>query len=142
MVIGIVGSRRRGANEDISAVRNALSSVVQEFSKESGLKSGVWSYISFVSGGCAKGADSFAEIIAEELGVPIKVHYPQLTELDKDLLATNPRIAYAKINYARNTKIAEDSDVLIACVASDRKGGTEDTVKKYKKLGKTKLILC
>lgn len=34
-----------------------------------------------------------------------------------------------------------EADVLIACVAEDRKGGTEDTIKKFQKLGKTQLIL-
>jgi hypothetical protein len=36
---------------------------------------------------------------------------------------------------------ARDADVLIACAAPDRKGGTEDTIRKYLKLGKTRLIL-
>ncbi len=50
----------------------------------------------------------------------------------------NPRAAYAVINYARNKLIARDADVLIACVAEDRKGGTEDTIKHFcKKLGKS-----
>jgi len=40
-----------------------------------------------------------------------------------------------------NTYIARDSDILIACVSKDRKGGTEDTIKKYLKLGKNKLYL-
>ena len=45
----------------------------------------------------------------------------------------NPRWAYAEINYARNTLIARDADDLIAVVAEDRKGGTEDTIKKFLK---------
>ena len=45
----------------------------------------------------------------------------------------NPRWAYAEINYARNTLIARDADELIAVVAEDRKGGTEDTIKKFLK---------
>jgi len=48
----------------------------------------------------------------------------------------NPRWAYAEINYARNTTIAEDSDIIVAVVSFDRTGGTEDTIKKAIKLGK------
>jgi len=43
--------------------------------------------------------------------------------------------------FIRNTYIARDSDVLIACVADDRIGGTEDTIRKYLKTGKTNLII-
>ena len=35
--------------------------------------------------------------------------------------------------YARNNRIAEESDILIACVAPDRKGGTENTILQFKK---------
>ena len=60
--------------------------------------------------------------------------FPDKSKLDQELLKVNGRAAYAQINYARNTLIAQDSDVLIACVAADRKGGTEDTICKWKKL--------
>ena len=33
--------------------------------------------------------------------------------------------------FVRNGDIANNSDVLIACVAKDRKGGTEDTIGKF-----------
>jgi len=33
---------------------------------------------------------------------------------------------------ARNTLIANNCDILIACVSPDRTGGTEDTIKKTK----------
>ena len=49
-----------------------------------------------------------------------------------------------KMFYARNDLIVKDSDILIAQVAEDRKGGTENTIKyfikKYKK-GEENLIL-
>ena len=35
--------------------------------------------------------------------------------------------------FTRNTDIARDADVLIACVAKDRTGGTEDTIRKWRK---------
>ena len=46
---------------------------------------------------------------------------------------------YVKANFDRNTLIAKDSDVLIACVNLQKDGGTEDTIKKYLKLGKNKI---
>jgi hypothetical protein len=87
-----------------------------------------------VSGGCPKGADRFAECIWDNENIPLRIHYPNKSQLDRQLLAVNPRAAYAVINYARNKLIARDSDMLIACVATDRKGGTENTIKWFRKL--------
>ncbi len=113
--IGIVGSRRRNSDRDYRVVRAALLKV---------FKSGD----TLVSGGCPKGADRFAEEIAEELGVKILIHYPD----------------WSKGRFAgldRNTFIARDADVLIACVATDRRGGTEDTIRKYLKGNGQTLII-
>ena len=120
--IGIVGSRRRDSSEDLEATRKVFLSIYEKGD-------------TLVSGGCPKGGDRFAEIFAKEYSVPITIHYP-----DKSKLKGNQRWHYAEINFARNTLIAQDSDVLIACVASDRTGGTEDTIKKAKNLGK-KIVL-
>jgi predicted Rossmann fold nucleotide-binding protein DprA/Smf involved in DNA uptake len=43
--------------------------------------------------------------------------------------------------YRRNKLIAEESDILIALVAKDRKGGTEHTIKEMLKLNKQVVIL-
>lgn len=80
-----------------------------------------------ISGGCAKGADNFAEEFARELGISITIFYPGLRE----------GRAYAqqeivKAMYARNRRIAWESDYLIALVAPDRRGGTENTIKYFK----------
>jgi len=91
---------------------------------------------SIVSGGCQWGGDRFAEKIAREFGITITIYYPRSEDLDKALLEMNSRAAFAKINYARNTLIAQHCDVLIAVVAEDRTGGTEDTIKKALKLKK------
>ena len=132
MTIGIVGSRRRNSTEDEKAVFKAFQSVYQK---------GDW----IVSGGCPKGADSFAEDIAQEYGITITTYYPRKEDLNLVLLKKNPRAAWAVINYARNGLIAKDADVLIACVAPDRKGGTEDTIRRFQKFhpdaGKAHLIL-
>lgn len=122
-VIGIVGSRRRDTEEDLLVVATTFWDIYEKGDR-------------LVSGGCKQGADRFAEILAIEHGLTITIHYPHKEDLDEELLKVNPRAAWAKINYARNTLIAEDCDILIACVAPDRKGGTEDTIKKAIKLGK------
>jgi len=109
MIIGIVGSRRRNSKEDYKKVEEAFLKVYQPGD-------------SICSGGCSKGGDRFAEQIAIKFKVPIKI-FPARWDL------------YGKAaGFKRNTTIAETSDILIACVAEDRKGGTEDTIKKFKKL--------
>jgi len=136
--IGIVGSRRRDSNKDKQVIELTLFRVL----------SGYWislpevdKGVMLVSGGCPKGADRFAEELAKEHMFPITVHYPDKSKLDKILSITNPTQAYAQINFARNKKIAEDSDYLIACVSEDRTGGTENTIKHFKELGKEKNLI-
>ena len=116
-IIGIVGSRRRDGQEAHEAIYN-------EFKKwyESGDK--------ICSGGCKKGGDRFAELIAQRLNLTednggLIIHRP------KPVPTGSPRWAYAKANYERNTTVAKDSNVIIATVSPDRKGGTEDTLKKW-----------
>ena len=76
------------------------------------------------------GRDHFAERIAKERGLTITIHYPDWNGKGKGA------------GFARNTTIAEDADILIACVAGDRKGGTEDTIKTFLKSNpEDKLIL-
>lgn len=114
MKIGIVGSRRRDTKIAKDTIRNEINSLISE---------GII-IDCFVSGGCKKGADKFAEELALEFNVPIKIFLPDVKGKE--------RWDYAKACYARNTLVAQDSDILIAVVAEDRKGGTEDTIKKFK----------
>jgi hypothetical protein len=115
-VIGIIGTRRRNTNDDLKKVTDAFLKVYKEGD-------------SICSGLCSKGGDRFAVILADLYKVKT-IWYP--AEWGK----------YGKIaGFIRNSYIAKDSDVLIACVASDRKGGTEDTIKKFLALGKTEIIL-
>lgn len=110
--IGIVGSRRRDTAEDLELTRKEFLAIYEKGD-------------TLVSGGCPLGADHMAEIFAKEYGIPIKIHY---AEWDK----------YGRgAGFQRNKYIAEDADVLIACVSPDRKGGTEDTIKKSLALHKT-----
>jgi len=116
--IGIIGTRRR---DDLYSYDKVLDEFLHVYKEGDTL----------VSGGCPKGGDRFAEVIAERCIIPIKI-YPADWE------------RYGKgAGFIRNTDIARESDVLIACVASDRKGGTEDTIKKFQKFHpEGLLILC
>lgn len=111
MKIGIIGTRRRDTGIDLDKVSAAFLYV---YSKNENI-------FTIISGGCPKGGDRFAEIIADDLGVPKVIYYANWEKYGK------------AAGFVRNTDIANESDVLIACVASDRKGGTEDTIKKFLK---------
>jgi len=116
MKIGIIGTRRRNTEKDFKLTEKKFLSIYKKGD-------------TLVSGGCPKGGDRFAEIISEKYRIPITIFRADWKNKGK--------IA----GFLRNTNIAEDSDILIACVSSDRTGGTEDTIKKYLKLGKKELIL-
>jgi hypothetical protein len=118
MQIAIIGSRRRASRWDYQKTRTAFLKIYRPGDV-------------VVSGGCPSGGDLFAEWIAAEYDIEIKIHHPDKTKLDRRLLAINPRAAYAKINYARNKLIAWDADIIIAVVARDRTGGTEDTIRHF-----------
>lgn len=105
-VIGIVGSRRRNSFRDFGKVLGAFDRIYQEGDR-------------IVSGGCPQGGDRFAEEIAALRQVPILIHPARWREEGRSA------------GFNRNTYIARDADVLIACVAEDRKGGTEDTIHKF-----------
>jgi hypothetical protein len=104
--IGVVGSRRRDTESDFQLVKAAIKKILEPGDR-------------LVSGGCPKGGDRFAEIIAKQLGLSIIIHYPDWEGLGR------------RAGFERNTFIARDADFLIACVAPDRLGGTEDTVRKF-----------
>jgi hypothetical protein len=106
--IGIVGSRRRDGIKDFNDVGEKLN----EIYKDGDI---------IVSGGCPKGADRFAEKLAKHFGIPILIYYPDYKRYGRGA------------TFVRNKQIADASDFLIACVAEDRKGGTEDTIKKFRK---------
>lgn len=110
-MIGIVGSRRRDGLEDYRACLAAFETVYRPGDK-------------LVSGGCPLGGDRFAEMIAKARGLTITIHCPDWNGLGR------------RAGFARNTSIARDADVLIAVVAEDRTGGTEDTIRKAQSLGK------
>lgn len=142
MIIGMVGSRRRDTLGDFLAAREAFNKVYN-------------SGDTLVSGGCPKGSDRFAELIAISLVRNLSVE--ELFRLDADeradlIIALEAPIKLHRANwklgkhagFLRNTDIAQDAEVLIALLAGDRTGGTEDTVKKFVKIHKAsrRLILA
>lgn len=123
MRIGIIGCRQRNGVSDYLAVARVFYDIYRPGDI-------------MVSGGCKEGGDRFGEALADSVGADKIIHYPDKSKLDIALMQWNPSAAYAKINYARNTLVAADSEFLIAAVAPDRKGGTEDTIKKWLRLHK------
>jgi len=104
--IGIIGTRRRDSEDDLLLVEVAFLSVYQPGDR-------------ICSGLCPKGGDRFAVLLAK--------NYKTST-----LWFPADWKRYGRgAGFIRNTDIARESDVLIACIASDRTGGTEDTISKW-----------
>lgn len=106
--IGIIGTRSR----DSSGAYNKVEAMFLEIYEEGDM---------IVSGGCPKGGDRFAEVIAKKFGVPILIFYP------------NWKRYGGGAGIIRNTNIAKESDVIIACLARTP-GGTDNTLEKFEVL--------
>ena len=116
----IIGSRSRDTNEDFRLVYDEF----KKWYKDGDI---------IISGGCPKGGDRFAEVIASRLG---------MTETNGQLIIHrpikpakhSPKYIWAKAFYDRNTvvaKEAEDNTVTIACISKTKTGGgTGDTLSK------------
>lgn len=115
-VIGVIGTRRRDSFKDLQAVEKAFLKVYEKGDM-------------ICSGLCRQGGDRFAVIFQRKYDLPCRWYPADWKKYGRGA------------GFIRNTYIAEDSDILIACVAEDRKGGTEDTIKKYLDIGKDQLIL-
>jgi len=107
LFVGIIGTRRRDGADD-------LALIVDEFNKIDHPKT----KIVVVSGLCPKGGDRFATLIYQKHRT-MKLWFPPEWSLGRHA------------GFVRNTEIARWSDYLIATPAPDRKGGTEDTIKKF-----------
>ncbi len=141
MIVGIVGSRRKSSEKDRSKLYLYLSRIGD--------------IDTIVTGDCYKGGDKFAREYAKQHSIfHLDVKFKRDPETDEIL--TPPFVRWGKhwkynyyefcvICYARNEEIAKEPlDYLIALVAPDRKGGTENTIKhfkKYHKDWKEKLII-
>lgn len=107
--IGVVGTRTRDSGKAFLKVFNRfLSHYVHGDIICSGL--------------CPEGADRFAVIIADIF---------RLTNKQRLWFPADWERHGKPAGFIRNTDIAKNSNILIACVATDREGGTEDTIKKF-----------
>lgn len=115
--VGVIGTRKRNIRTDYQLVHDAFFEIYEE---------GDW----IVSGHCPVGGDAFAEKIAYDYGIPI--------------LLFPPKKKTREFYFARNTLVAEHSDMIIACLVRPHEslemvlkreyGGTEDTIKKFCKM--------
>ena len=108
--VGIVGSRKRFEQKKIREILRHFSLIYNDLDQD----------ITVVSGG-ARGIDTDAGIVANELGIPIIVFKPNRAEY-----STKGNDIY----FERNKLIAEKSDYLFA-FPLNRKGGTMNTVKYF-----------
>jgi len=82
-----------------------------------------------VSGGC-RGVDAWAADAAHSRSLHVIEFHPDFTDFNK---LTYPQKCARY--YARNRRIAENSDIIHAFVAPDRRGGTENTIYHARELG-------
>lgn len=125
-VIGVIGTRRRDTGIAFDLVKKKFFEIYEEGDM-------------ICSGGCGKGGDRFADVIAKQEGIPILTFYPAYKKFKKGA------------TFVRNEDIAIKSDVIVACVIRPeegldeilkrKKGGTEDTLRKYIKDNKEKIYL-
>jgi predicted Rossmann fold nucleotide-binding protein DprA/Smf involved in DNA uptake len=116
MNIAIVGSRRRSDKQLVVDYVNSLDETAK-----------------VISGGC-EGVDSWAIEAAMARGLKWQVFFPDLSDA---------RTYYERCNryYSRNHKVVLNSDMVVAFVSKDRKGGTENTISWAKKENKPVIIV-
>jgi len=110
MRVGIVGSRRRNTAYDRWLVFDLVAWCIRQYGCPV-----------IVSGGCPTGADFFAKQAARFYQLELKEHLPQWGPQPLSYREVRDRF------YARNSLIAEDSDVLYALTVRGSPGGTDNT---------------
>jgi len=132
ITIGIVGTRRRDTKEDFEKTRQVFGQIWIPGDQ-------------ICSGLCPQGSDWSAVLISldkewiedkkerERLYQQVR-NYKDIHYVIKPIWYPADWKKDGKIaGFLRNTDIAKTSNVLIATPSSDRTGGTEDTIKKFKK---------
>jgi hypothetical protein len=112
--IGIIGTRKRNIITDFHCTKEKFFEIYNE---------GDW----IVSGHCPKGGDAFAERIAFDYGIPI--------------LLFPPKKLTRKEFYARNLLVANECDIILACIINPhegvlqvlkrKSGGSEHTLRNF-----------
>lgn len=123
--VAVIGSRRRDTFADIEQVLVAVAELVDATSGD----------VVLVSGGCRKGADNHAEHVAETCGLQMVRFLPC------EVPEGSPHWVRTRALHDRNTRIVTLAGEVLAQVAPDRTGGTEDGVKKAHRLGRSVTLL-
>lgn len=152
-MIGIVGSRRRKSNEDLRMLEKSFVKILAielgiYFGDIDDLGSSLKD-VTIVTGDCDVGGDKFAKEIADFFEINLDVKRIRDPDTGEVMDFKNHRwFSYNRICnifYKRDEEIAKEPlDYLIALVAPDRTGGTEYTIKQFKKYHKNweeKLII-
>ena len=126
MIIGMVGSRRRNSQKDFGKLIVKLGNLERKtgrFIKK------------IVTGDCCEGGDKFAKEIAHMFGYELEVKYKLDPETGEKLTRyIDDYFEFTDICYDRNEEVAKEPlDYLLALVAPDRKGGTENTIRHFKR---------
>lgn len=132
MIVGIVGSRRRKSNEDFRKLVDKLTRLER---KDDDLIKKI------VTGDCDEGGDEFARSIADAFGYELEVKHIIDPDSGEPMDFKKHRwfnyFRMCNIFYKRDEEIAKEPlDYLLALVAPDRTGGTEYTIKQFKKYHK------
>lgn len=116
MNVAIVGSRRRS---DKDSVINFVNNLPQDDT--------------VISGGC-EGVDTWAIEAAKARGMKWRIFFPDMS---------GAKTYYDRCNryYSRNEHVVKNSDMVVAFVSTDRKGGTENTIKWAGKYNKPVMIM-
>lgn len=124
--IGIIGSRSRGSQDDYVKVHDVFIKLKNEFVSDE-------REIMIVSGGATSGGDQFAKMLHQQYQTHYTEYVPQYLKHKN-----NPK--YAPLS--RNNYIAKHVSILIACRNLNKRGGTEDTIDKFRVYNPTgRLIL-
>ena len=135
--IGIVGSRRRNSPDDYNKLIYTFDRVITKF---------LSIYfpeleVTIVTGDCDEGGDKFARAMSDDYDCKLDVKRIRDPLTNEFIGFNNHRhfdyYVMCGIFYKRNEEIAKEPlDYLIALVASDRTGGTENTIRHFKRLHK------
>jgi hypothetical protein len=132
IVVGVVGSRRRNSSKDLDLLDSHVISLIRKADKAN-------TDLAFVSGGCTRGADAFIKQICLERKLPLVEHLPKSPIETGHYI--DPYWRSVDAYYARNLLIAKDCTFLIAMVAPDRTGGTENTISYCEEFSKKVVII-
>lgn len=142
MKIGIVGSRRRNFSEDLIILERTFVKILAVelgvyFGDIDDLGSSLKD-VTIVTGDCCDGGDKFAKHLANIYGCKLDVKHKIDPETGEKLVRyIDDYFEFCNICYARNEGIAKEPlDYLIALVHHSRTGGTENTIKHFKRYHK------